>query len=825
MKRDLRGGQPAMAGGASVNGRPATMADRPPSAPPSVLSPPGAWRTVRVPPDAAAVVLLLILIGVAGSNVLAGGTLLALDTATQYYPWSAFLGESLRAWRVPGWNPHTFSGAPFAADPLSGWTYLPAMLAFGALPLVPAIDAYVLLHLLLAGLGTYALARALGMSASGALLAAVAYAFSGFMYERNACCWPYAAVVAWLPMAVLGTEMALRRTRWIEPVAWWSLSGFALGQTAAAWPGQGSYYALLAVSGYVAYRTLLTPLPGSPGLAGRLGAFALHGAASPLIAGALAAASLLPRIEYVSLSNLAGGYDKEHAATAGLAVRDWVRIAGHGSPWYAGAAVLALALAAPLLVRARFNAPYWATLSLAALILSNATPTPLHAVLYRVPGFARMHPHGPDRTMVVFYLGVALLAGACLTALGERGEKARWLAAVPAVMVLSLLARAPGLSALPLVAAGAAVLSIAAGLGFPSRRRVLHGLQLALVLLVFADLAAGGERVIAAHKGVGGKNEMWKGKPERFYAPRGGEAFLRSLPSREPFRYVGFAPSPGNRRLPYTVLFASQPTIALGVNNRAFSTGLQDVQGYNAVHLVRYDQYLAAMNGRRQNYHDAEVFARALDSPLLDLLNARYIIAPARVNPKHTSTRRLLRTHPTVYGDDQVRIVENRGALPRAWLVHEARRVEPGEALDLLKSGQVSARRTALLEQTPPPLGRPADPGAERVMVLQHTPDRIRFRVSAKADALLVASEVYYPAWTASVDGRAAPLLVANHTFRAVPVPAGEHVVEMRFESATLHAGLAISGTTYALLAAVLAVCVLRWRRSRTGLDRADGRR
>src|ERR671915_365585 len=73
------------------------------------------------------------------------------DTVTQYYPWYSYLGERLRSGDIPAWNPYQFSGAPFAADPLSGWTYLPAMILFTILPVSTAAGSYLFVHLLLAG--------------------------------------------------------------------------------------------------------------------------------------------------------------------------------------------------------------------------------------------------------------------------------------------------------------------------------------------------------------------------------------------------------------------------------------------------------------------------------------------------------------------------------------------------------------------------------------------------------------------------------------------------------------------------------------------------
>jgi hypothetical protein len=82
------------------------------------------------------------------------------------------------------------------------------------------------------------------------------------MYWRNLCCSPYAGVMTWLPLAVLGAELAIRSARWLDRGLWWGVGGLALSQVLAAWPGQGSYYALIALGSYVAYRTLLFP-PGN----------------------------------------------------------------------------------------------------------------------------------------------------------------------------------------------------------------------------------------------------------------------------------------------------------------------------------------------------------------------------------------------------------------------------------------------------------------------------------------------------------------------------------------------------------------------------------
>src|SRR5919202_957002 len=354
-------------------------------------------------PDAATVFALFALTLIGQWDLLRGQTTLGMDAATQYYPWYYFLGESLWSGQIPAWNPYQFSGTPFAADPLSGWSYLPAMLLFTFLPLVAAVKGLMFLHLLLAGLFTYALARALRIGIPGAFLAAIAYEYSGLFYVQNTCCLQYIGVMAWLPLAILGAELAMRSSRWSRRGLWWGISGLALSQMLAAWFVQGSYYALLALGGYIAYRTLISPPKAiHHGIWGRVLGLVVHGGVVVVFGLCLAAAGVLPRLEYNALSNLAGGYPAGISVRGGWSIEDWVLLLEPGV-WYAGLAVLALALVAPLVACKRFAVPYFGALSLCALVLSGQGPTPLHSVLYvLLPYFERLHPHSPDRVILIF---------------------------------------------------------------------------------------------------------------------------------------------------------------------------------------------------------------------------------------------------------------------------------------------------------------------------------------------------------------------------------------------------------------------------------------
>ena len=798
--------------------------------------------------DAYAVCVLFALTVASMWGFLGDEPIVGPDPATQYYPWYAFLGESLRAGDIPAWNPHQFSGAPFAADPLSGWTYLPAMLLFAFLPLAAAAKAYAFLTLFLAGLFAYALARALGMGTAGASLAAVAYEYNGFLYLQNICCLPYAAVLAWLPLAILGVETAIRSRDRMERILWWGISGLGLSQILAAWLGQGSYYALLALGSYVVYRTVLSPPDNIRGLRDRLSGCVLHGGAVLVFGFGLAAAGVLPRLEYNALSNLAGGYseaDVTAGEAGGWAARDWGLLLEPGF-WYAGFTVLALALVAPVVSGRRYSVPFFAGLCLCALILSGPGPTPLHSALYLLPYIERLHPHDPDRIMLIFYLGSSLLAGAALTVLGEKAGRKPLLLLLPVLAALLLAAAKilpPPIEAAPdgtalargwgalssvlyeggvpvpaglLLALVLAVFLVPAYALLPDRRAVLRGLVLTLlVLVVFADLLAASRAMIVEHPyAVGVKMDL-----DEYYRPSGAARFLQARGEEEEFRYFGFGPKYvewGTISTP--VLFRDPATLALEPNNRAMPLGLQNVQGYNAVSVAGYGEYMRALNGVEQNYHHADVLDRELDSPLLDLLGARYAIVPADAPPENQAGLRLVlqSEHPVVYEDGQSKVLENEDALPRAWIVHSARQVSTRqEALDLLSAEQVDPRETALLEDIPPEMSEPEDPSGDRVSITEYGADSMQLESATGAPGLLVLGEVYYPAWKAYVDGEPAPVYLTDHLLRSVPIPAGEHIVELRYESWTLWAGMAISlFTLTALIVLAVATGAQRWRKS-----------
>jgi hypothetical protein len=163
-----------------------------------------------------------------------------------------------------------------------------------------------------------------------------------------------------------------------------------------------------------------------------------------------------------------------------------------------------------------------------------------------------------------------------------------------------------------------------------------------------------------------------------------------------------------------------------------------------------------------------------------------------------------------VFRSEHAIVYERESDLPHVWIVHDVRPVDRGQALPLRASGAVDPYRTALIEGSPPETAQPGDSAAESATVEAYEPDRITIAARAAAPGLLVVSDIYASGWRAFVDGREVPVLATDHALRGIPLPAGLHTVEVRYDPISLRIGLIVTAVT---LAAMLVVMMMRgWR-------------
>jgi hypothetical protein len=221
------------------------------------------------------------------------------------------------------------------------------------------------------------------------------------------------------------------------------------------------------------------------------------------------------------------------------------------------------------------------------------------------------------------------------------------------------------------------------------------------------------------------------------------------------------------------------------VPNSAMVYGLQDVRGYDGMGPRRYVELLDTV------LEPDDVFIRsglASASPLLDLLNVKYVFAPPGMRPPIQGL--------TGIDEESASLYRNDDALPRAFLVDAYRVEEDAEILRLLRGGAIDFRRTVLLEREPEqPFGTVqagmASPG--EAIVTQYQNHVVEIETVSDGARLLVLTDAYYPGWRAMVNGGPVRIARANYAFRAVPVPAGRSVVRFEYRPLSFTIGLLVS--------------------------------
>ncbi len=113
--------------------------------------------------------------------------------------------------------------------------------------------------------------------------------------------------------------------------------------------------------------------------------------------------------------------------------------------------------------------------------------------------------------------------------------------------------------------------------------------------------------------------------------------------------------------------------------------------------------------------------------------------------------------------------------------------------------------RTILIAESPG--FEPASLSGDDTAVLTSFSENVlQITTQSSKPAMLLVNDLFYPAWKAWVDGKPVKITRAFTSLRAVPVPAGIHRLEMKYESAAFEAGWKISAITLLLACAGLVI-------------------
>lgn len=247
-----------------------------------------------------------------------------------------------------------------------------------------------------------------------------------------------------------------------------------------------------------------------------------------------------------------------------------------------------------------------------------------------------------------------------------------------------------------------------------------------------------------------------------------------------------------DKSLSYRVLnFASG---AFNENNTSYFH--KSIGGYHPAKLRRYqemiDKYIAPeMQTAMQAIANkggvmSEVDGRKL-FPILNMLNAKYFIVPLQGNATTS--------------------IQNPYAQGNGWFVDKLTYVADANA-EYAGVGKIDVSHEAVADKKfEPILGQTqTNDSTARVVLTKYEPNNMTYTVNSTKGGVVVFSEVYYPGWTATIDGQPAELGRVNYILRALNVKAGKHEVVLDFHPTSISTTETIAYA--ALIVLLLAICV-----------------
>ena len=257
-----------------------------------------------------------------------------------------------------------------------------------------------------------------------------------------------------------------------------------------------------------------------------------------------------------------------------------------------------------------------------------------------------------------------------------------------------------------------------------------------------------------------------------------------------------------DKSLDYRVLNMASNTF----NENETSYYHKSVGGYHPAKLRRYaemiDAYISpemqkAMKAVAEAGGDMTKVNGDSIFPVLNMLNTKYFIMPLQ--------------------GGQTVPVQNLYAYGNAWFVSKVSYAEnANEEID--KVGKINLRHEAVADaKFKQQLGEsvPQD-DTSIVKLTQYKPNNLTYEVTSNKGGVIVFSEIYYPGWTATIDGQPAELGRVDYILRALNVKPGTHKVVLDFHPTSLKTTETIAYVGYGvLLILLLAGLFFEWKKNK----------
>lgn len=257
-----------------------------------------------------------------------------------------------------------------------------------------------------------------------------------------------------------------------------------------------------------------------------------------------------------------------------------------------------------------------------------------------------------------------------------------------------------------------------------------------------------------------------------------------------------------DKQLYYRVLNLATNTF----NENETSYYLKSIGGYHAAKLRRYQELVEAYISPEMQKLFGSVAQSGGDMtrvngdsifPVINMLNAKYFIMP-------------LQSGQTVP-------VQNPYAYGNAWFVDKVDFVDnANQELDML--GKINLRHEAVADKKfADCLGQSkAQDSTSVVKLTSYDATKLVYDVNSATGGVIVFSDIYYPGWTATVDGQDTEVGRVNYVLRAINVKPGHHTVELSFFPVSVDTTETIAYIAYAILVLAIVIMVLvEWRKRR----------
>ena len=659
--------------------------------------------------------------------------LLGFDTVRMIYPWQAFNISEIKSGRLPLWNPYSFAGTPHLAN-WQSTIFSPLNWLYLLLPQPTAWTLLVLLQPILAILFMYFFLKHLKFKPITGVIAALAYGFSGWMaawIEWNSVGFAY----AFLPLALL----------LLDQLNLWSILPLVL----------------ITLSGHPQVSLLILLFCFIYGLSRRLPwRFLILVFGLNLL---ITAVQWLPTAEYYRAASREFASSEFKLENTTLPWKQLVTLFaptyfGHpatGNYWGSGNFVeTAMFVGTPIFILALLGLRRsWFSLA-SGIILLWVLPTPLTSVL-KTLSLPLISTSVISRALIFLPLCLTVLAAFGLDNLNRR--KLKKLTIFTALLILSLTI----LAVLEKIHTAITLrnLVIPIGVSFFTLVILRFKWYWLFIPLVLFDLGFLAQKTLTFTE-------------PQFIFPQ--VPVINFLRQQTGFERIG-AEKASNIEANLTLYY-----------------GLATAEGYDALYPRRVGELVwAAKKGKFvTDFSRSTVvvpqFENQLNQRIMDLLSLKYVLNQNR-NLSWPTDR-----YELIWQQDNWQVYENLQALPRAKLFSQYQLISDSKtAVETLLNSHFDYQNMLILSQTPQ-LEPQSDPTASAT-ITQYLPQRVTITTQSTQPQLLLLNDTYYPGWQAAIDNQPTSILRANHAFRAVSVPAGDHQVIFKYDPLSVKLGMVVS--------------------------------